>query len=184
MLVCVSGSVGNRTSLINRLQLAVQRQETHASSGHRAHCTVQRRTGHHHVVSTSHLHEAGEYCSFIETFIWISSTAVSLLSQDGHVPMLPAPVPTPAVRWLGCRLASGRTANSSRMRRIFHVSFLAECGPCLPSSAGTPHHPPPRTVSSRPRPHCKCVVWYFPFQYKNVIWVETGNSWQPKAYVF
>ena len=66
--VCVR-SVATKTSLVNRLQLAVQRQETHASSGHRARCTVQRRTGHHHVVSTSHLHEDGEYCSFIETFI-------------------------------------------------------------------------------------------------------------------
>ena len=84
-----------------------------------------------------------------------------------------------AGQWPHCELQ-----NSSRMRRIFHVSFLAECGPCLPSSAGTPHHPPPRTVSSRPRPHRKCVVWYFPFQYKNVIWIETGNSWQPKVYVF
>ena len=124
--VCVR-SVATKTSLVNRLQLATQRQETHASSGHRAHCTVQRRTGHHHVVSTSHLHEDGEYCSFIETFIWISSTAVSLLSQDGHVPMLPAPVPTPAVRWLGWPVAALRTPAECGAFSMFR--FLQSAAP-------------------------------------------------------
>ena len=117
-----------------------RRLRAHASSGRPCHCTVQRRTGLHHVVSNSHLHGAAEYCPFIETFTWILSAAWLLLSQGGHVPM-PAPVPTPAVRWLGWPVAALRTPAECGAFSMFR--FLRSAAPACHLA------PAPRTTRRR-----------------------------------